>query len=148
MRNWLKFVVQSWSAYKRLLPVKSKTETAWVGFSVDCCFDLVGAAEVDRLASDVELENRRLRAAKMCRICVEADIGVVFMPCGHVISCEGCASFVSRCPLCQRTVSDAVRIYMNWLVRWWHCNAALWWNESHHHHHHRYHHRHKLFNMA
>lgn len=62
---------------------------------------------------DVETENKRLKSMKTCKICLEADISVVYMPCGHLICCDGCASLVSRCGVCETPVRDTVKIYMN-----------------------------------
>lgn len=59
------------------------------------------------------MENRRLKESKRCKICLEADIAMVFIPCGHLVCCQGCASLVSRCCLCETSVRDSVRVYMN-----------------------------------
>ena len=72
-----------------------------------------GVGDVARLAREVEAENRRLKALKRCRICREADISVMLMPCGHVVSCHGCASLLSRCTACQTAVQRTVTVYMN-----------------------------------
>ena len=68
---------------------------------------------MDRLPWQIEMENKQLKAAKTCKICLEADIEVVFIPCGHLVSCHGCSSLVSRCSLCQSSVTDTVKIYMS-----------------------------------
>jgi len=68
---------------------------------------------VERLPWQIEMENKRLKAAKTCKICLEANIEVMFLPCGHLVSCHGCASLVSRCSLCGASVTDVVKIYMN-----------------------------------
>lgn len=73
--------------------------------------DTVGS--MDRLPWQIEMENKQLKAAKTCKICLEADIEVVFIPCGHLVSCHGCSSLVSRCSLCQSSVTDTVKIYMS-----------------------------------
>jgi len=82
---------------------------------LDYCNTVVvaaGGGGVERLAWQVEMENKRLRAMKTCKICLEADIGVILMPCGHLVCCHGCASLLSRCTLCQTTVTDTVTVYM------------------------------------
>jgi hypothetical protein len=39
-------------------------------------------------------------------------IGVVFMPCGHAMSCLECANRVKKCPVCKRSINEISRIYM------------------------------------
>lgn len=81
-----------------------------------CLTDVITVLSVDgaeRLLWNIEMENKRLKAAKTCKICLEADIGVVFIPCGHVVCCHGCASLISRCSICEAAVRDTVKIYMN-----------------------------------
>ena len=78
-----------------------------------CNFCLLLVGSMDRLPWQIEMENKQLKAAKTCKICLEADIEVVFIPCGHLVSCHGCSSLVSRCSLCQSSVTDTVKIYMS-----------------------------------
>lgn len=37
--------------------------------------------------ADLENENRRLKEERTCKICMDNEIGVVFLPCGHLICC-------------------------------------------------------------
>ena len=36
-------------------------------------------------------ENMRLREQKTCKVCMDAEVGVVFLPCGHLVVCPNCA---------------------------------------------------------
>lgn len=32
----------------------------------------------------VEEENRKLKDARLCKVCMDDEVGVVFLPCGHL----------------------------------------------------------------
>ena len=58
-------------------------------------------------------ENQRLREERLCKICAENDIGVVFIPCGHLATCTSCAASFSNCPVCRADIQSAVRTFMS-----------------------------------
>ena len=73
-------------------------------------------------------ENQELREARECRVCRDqevgtitldtaattdtAQVGVVFLPCGHLVTCTTCAASVTKCVVCRAQVTEAVRVYM------------------------------------
>ena len=62
---------------------------------------------------DLEVENRRLKDQRTCKICMDREIGVVFLPCGHLISCVQCAPALKDCPLCRQPIHGTVKTYMS-----------------------------------
>jgi len=56
-------------------------------------------------------EVRRLEEERICKICKEGDVEVVFLPCGHLVSCMRCSSNVTHCPLCKTEITQKVRTY-------------------------------------
>ncbi|CAL44616.1 12.6 kDa Inhibitor of apoptosis/RING-finger profile [Spodoptera frugiperda ascovirus 1a] len=54
-----------------------------------------------------------LRRTKYCTVCMCKKSSVVFVPCGHYICCDSCASMLcsNKCPLCRARI--ALRIYVN-----------------------------------
>ena len=44
--------------------------------------------------TDEELrrENSRMREERECCVCRDKEVGVVFLPCGHLVSCTACAT--------------------------------------------------------
>jgi len=63
--------------------------------------------------SDLEQENRRLKEARICKICMDNEVGVVFLPCGHLISCVNCAPSLKDCPVCRQSIHGTVKTYMS-----------------------------------
>ena len=50
----------------------------------------VDISDVD--VSELMAENSRLREQKTCKVCMDAEVGVVFLPCGHLVVCGNCAT--------------------------------------------------------
>ncbi|OIT25617.1 hypothetical protein A4A49_32452 [Nicotiana attenuata] len=50
------------------------------------------------------------KAAWLCRICLNTEVDVTIVPCGHVL-CRRCSSAVSRCPFCRLQVSKVMRMF-------------------------------------
>lgn len=46
-----------------------------------------------------------------CRICFNAQVGVVLIPCGHVL-CAECAERVGQCPFCNTAFYSRQRMYL------------------------------------
>lgn len=59
---------------------------------------------------DLQEENRQLREARECKVCLEEQIGMVFIPCGHACTCIGCAATVTHCPMCRMFIRGTVKI--------------------------------------
>lgn len=61
----------------------------------------------------LEDENERLRDQKLCKICWTGEVGVTFIPCGHLVCCINCSLAVSVCPLCRSNIQGSVRTFMS-----------------------------------
>lgn len=61
----------------------------------------------------LELENLRLKEQRLCKICLDAEMGVVFLPCGHLVACPSCATAIKDCPICRKTIVGSVRTYLS-----------------------------------
>ncbi|XP_026749078.2 baculoviral IAP repeat-containing protein 7 [Galleria mellonella] len=60
----------------------------------------------------LEEENRQLKEARLCKVCMDNEVSVVFLPCGHLVSCARCGAALSACPLCRASVRALVRAYL------------------------------------
>lgn len=61
----------------------------------------------------LEEENRKLKDARTCKICMDDEVGVVFLPCGHLVTCVQCAPGVTMCPLCRSSIKGFVRTFLS-----------------------------------
>ncbi|CAB3384328.1 Hypothetical predicted protein [Cloeon dipterum] len=56
-------------------------------------------------------ESCRSRANPQCTVCLEDDVRVVFLPCGHLVTCVQCAPNLRLCPVCRVEIKATVRAY-------------------------------------
>ncbi|WAR15352.1 DIAP2-like protein, partial [Mya arenaria] len=49
-------------------------------------------------------ENKALKESTMCSTCRKSEVCIVFLPCGHLISCEKCGNSVRTCMTCGQRV--------------------------------------------
>ena len=66
------------------------------------------------LKDDLESENARLKEQRTCKICMDGEVGVVFLPCGHLCSCVLCAPSLRDCPVCRTNIQGTVRTFLSW----------------------------------
>ncbi|KAH3724447.1 hypothetical protein DPMN_050264 [Dreissena polymorpha] len=53
-------------------------------------------------------ENEVMRHRIVCTICNTRDRRVVFLPCGHFLTCELCGQETDTCPACRRGMNSRV----------------------------------------
>ncbi|KFW88514.1 Baculoviral IAP repeat-containing protein 7-B [Phalacrocorax carbo] len=62
---------------------------------------------------NAEEQLRRLQEEKMCKVCMDRDVSVVFVPCGHLVACRQCARNLRLCPICRAVIRGSVRTFMS-----------------------------------
>ncbi|KAI4491236.1 hypothetical protein M0802_010332 [Mischocyttarus mexicanus] len=68
--------------------------------------------DLNESSSSLEEENRKLKEARICKVCMDNEIAVVFLPCGHLATCDQCAPSLVCCPIyiinhLPKTVKDS-----------------------------------------
>lgn len=58
-------------------------------------------------------ENRKLKEARLCKICMDNELAIVFLPCGHLATCDNCIPALTTCPLCRLKIRAYVRIFLS-----------------------------------
>lgn len=58
-------------------------------------------------------DNTRLKEARQCKVCMDKTVDTVFLPCGHLITCNGCAERVKNCPMCRMLIRGTVRTFLS-----------------------------------
>ena len=48
---------------------------------------------------------------RLCQVCMSAPISAVFCPCGHHVTCYGCAKRLVSCPICRQSVGYVQYVY-------------------------------------
>lgn len=47
-----------------------------------------------------------------CVICMERDVGCMYLPCYHAASCRLCGATVNNCPICRRKITYVSRLFL------------------------------------
>ena len=75
----------------------------------------------------MEKENQKLKKAyenmkkgfealidsRLCKVCMDEEACVVFVPCGHLMSCVNCSPSLKNCGICRRPVKSSVKTYFS-----------------------------------
>lgn len=54
-------------------------------------------------------ENEKLKEERTCKVCMDAEVNMVFLPCGHFVCCAECSQQLQKCPICRVCISGTVR---------------------------------------
>ncbi|KAL8562474.1 hypothetical protein ACOMHN_008618 [Nucella lapillus] len=60
----------------------------------------------------LQRENESLRDKQLCKICMERDVEVIFLPCKHFVCCAPCSAAVQECPICRVTIQSIDKVFM------------------------------------
>ncbi|XP_033305757.1 death-associated inhibitor of apoptosis 2-like [Bombus bifarius] len=64
---------------------------------------------LEKLAS-LEEENRTLKDARSCKVCMRREAVITFLPCGHLATCQYCSPAFRRCVICRKRITAINRI--------------------------------------
>jgi len=57
-------------------------------------------------------EEDRPESRVMCKICMDREVGMVFLPCGHLVACTRCGPGLTKCPYCRVHIAGHVRTFL------------------------------------
>ena len=60
-----------------------------------------------------EREVERFRSRLQCKVCLDEQVGTLFLPCRHLICCVNCAVSVNKCPLCREKIIGTIKTFVN-----------------------------------
>ncbi|XP_076444472.1 baculoviral IAP repeat-containing protein 3-like [Babylonia areolata] len=70
-----------------------------------------GPAEQER-AQWLANENERLKEKSLCKVCKKAKVGMIFLPCGHIVVCSECGSRMRNCSMCGEYIKATANVFM------------------------------------
>ena len=69
---------------------------------------------VPNLKNDSPVHSNNLNEAvpddKLCKVCLDREVGSIFTGCGHACLCLSCAKDIKGCPMCRKK-SECIKIY-------------------------------------
>ncbi|KAK3098658.1 hypothetical protein FSP39_021663 [Pinctada imbricata] len=71
--------------------------------------NVLGKFDSSNIAS-IKEEIRTLKERKLCKVCCEEDVSIVFLPCAHLVCCAQCAPAIQKCAVCRKLVKGTVRV--------------------------------------
>uniref|UniRef100_A0A8C9X993 Baculoviral IAP repeat containing 2 n=1 Tax=Sander lucioperca TaxID=283035 RepID=A0A8C9X993_SANLU len=65
--------------------------------------------------AEVPMEEQmwRLQEERTCMVCMDKEVNIVFIPCGHLVVCKECAPSLRKCPICRALVKGTVRTFLS-----------------------------------
>ncbi|XP_076657863.1 baculoviral IAP repeat-containing protein 8-like [Halictus rubicundus] len=68
---------------------------------------------IEDLSNAKTQNNKPIDDARMCKICYNGELGVVFLPCRHIVACVKCAPEMATCAVCREPVTMTVRAFFS-----------------------------------
>ena len=63
--------------------------------------------------SAAEQQREAVQDRLECTVCMEAERGVMFLPCSHVVACVGCAAQLDECPVCRAAIEQKLQMKLS-----------------------------------
>ncbi|XP_078082169.1 baculoviral IAP repeat-containing protein 7-like [Mustelus asterias] len=70
-------------------------------------------ATTQRRDLSAEEQLRQLKNERTCKVCLDREVSIVFIPCGHLVVCRDCAPNLRSCPICRALIRGSVRAFMS-----------------------------------
>ncbi|KAK3585152.1 hypothetical protein CHS0354_034285 [Potamilus streckersoni] len=102
--------VKETMSYKEEVPESRRKDAATVIDGKDS--ETLAARFSQKDYESIVEENRVLKDQMTCKICMDAEACIVFLPCSHMMTCPQCAPAFRKCPLCRQLISGTVRAHM------------------------------------
>lgn len=58
-------------------------------------------------------KEKEVSGSTLCKICYNKEIGVVFLPCGHIVACIDCAPALTKCAVCCGKIEASCRVFLS-----------------------------------
>lgn len=64
-------------------------------------------------AEDVKIKQVEACNKLLCKICLENELSVVFMPCKHTACCSDCSVNFDKCVICRQNITSFLKIFIS-----------------------------------
>ncbi|XP_048765138.2 uncharacterized protein LOC125672973 isoform X2 [Ostrea edulis] len=61
----------------------------------------------------LQTELSSLTSTLLCKVCFTQEVGIAFLPCGHLICCRECGPAVRKCLLCDVIIKGTIKTYFS-----------------------------------
>ncbi|XP_040832798.1 baculoviral IAP repeat-containing protein 2 [Ochotona curzoniae] len=91
--------------------LKETDSTLYENLFVEKNMKYVPTEDVSGLSLEEQL--RRLQEERTCKVCMDKEVSIVFIPCGHLVVCQECAPSLRKCPICRGIIKGTVRTFLS-----------------------------------
>ena len=63
--------------------------------------------KIKALSAEIQL----MRHKKMCRVCMDQECDLIFLPCSHLSVCRSCGKVLKTCPICRKKIWTTVNVF-------------------------------------
>uniref|UniRef100_A0A0D9S1T4 Baculoviral IAP repeat containing 3 n=1 Tax=Chlorocebus sabaeus TaxID=60711 RepID=A0A0D9S1T4_CHLSB len=91
--------------------LKEIDSTLYKNLFVDKNMKYIPTEDVSGLSLEEQL--RRLQEERTCKVCMDKEVSIVFIPCGHLVVCQECAPSLRKCPICRGIIKGTVRTFLS-----------------------------------
>ncbi|CAC5373534.1 BIRC7_8 [Mytilus coruscus] len=71
-------------------------------------YDFLQEDEKTASIRGLEQQSQNRRDQKLCTICMDEHISIVFLPCDHQACCANCAPVIRKCPICRTFIEGTL----------------------------------------
>ena len=64
------------------------------------------------ITARIDGERKAMQEKWMCKVCFEREVSILLQPCNHAVTCGRCASLITACPICRRTINIRSPMYL------------------------------------
>ena len=61
---------------------------------------------------ELRKQNETLKSNITCKVCMDQKVGVLFVPCRHLICYTPCSDSIKRCPLCRQRIIGTIKAFL------------------------------------
>lgn len=72
-----------------------------------------GLSPLSKEYQELVQQNQDLRDQRICKVCMDNNVNLVFLPCSHLVCCTKCAPALRTCPICRKMIKGTVRIFLS-----------------------------------
>ncbi|XP_012665136.1 baculoviral IAP repeat-containing protein 2-like [Otolemur garnettii] len=90
--------------------LKEINSTLYKDLFVDKNMKYIPTEDVSGLSLEEQL--RRLQEERTCKVCMDKEVSIVFIPCGHLAVCQECAPSLRKCPIGRGIIKGTVRTFL------------------------------------
>lgn len=68
-----------------------------------------GSDKLEKLEHELSV----LKNQRTCRICIDKEGDILFLPCRHMVTCEVCSRKLKKCPICRANIISSVKTFIS-----------------------------------